>query len=543
MLTILIGAQPLDLSDDFSVSLNLKSPLFNDVGDYSFPFKVPATARNMAILGWKNRIASSNSIYETYDGSIRWNGIVLYTGQIRIKSASDKSFEGTLYINKGNFNYEVKDLFLNRIDLGLKEFASDNQAMDYFNWSLTRFYPELDFSMPQIANLDFFDPQATNAELQAYNLIFPDGKLHKTTSDGTHRTILIPFLYLKYVLNKLADSFGYRLQDEFFTSCTELSRLVIYHSVNLNEVLFGLQQLYYCRFVPNVKVSEFIAGLEKWFNCSFHADSRQRVIRIVSNRDVLMHSDLVDFSSNVLSISQEIPDQVTGFRFLLGPDSGDKVYQAQLDSEKGITDYIRGAVGSFSEIPPYPFTWLGDIYYVADTNSWWQLGVNPITFLVEWMQLPGGPVLTDKFFYKYGDDKDKFETIFSSLSDKFGVVSCGNLGTDKEKITPRLFWVGIAGGWGTPSQLRGMAWDSNFSLRYPGANGLFSLYWKDWADWIIGSRKNVKIEKQMDFIELKDLDFTKRYRVNGINYLVSEVSVTLTRSSIKSAQIKCFTAP
>ena len=151
--------------------------------------------------------------------------------------------------------------------------------------------------------------------------------------------------------------------------------------------------------------------------------------------------------------------------------------------------------------------------------------------------------MTDKFFYKYGDAEDKFETIFSSLSDKFGVVSCGNLGTDKDKITPRLFWVGIAGGWGTPSQLRGMAWDSNFSLRYPGANGLFSLYWKDWADWIIGSRKSVKIEKQMDFIELKDLDFTKRYRVNGINYLVSEVSVTLTRSSIKSAQIKCFTAP
>ena len=130
MLSILIADQPLELSDDFSVSLNLKSPLFNDVGDYSFPFKVPATVRNMAILGWKNRIAASRSIYETYDGNIRWNGIVLYCGQIRIKTASDKTFEGTLYIDKGNFNYEVKDLLLNRIDLGLKEFATDNEAID-----------------------------------------------------------------------------------------------------------------------------------------------------------------------------------------------------------------------------------------------------------------------------------------------------------------------------------------------------------------------------------------------------------------------------
>ena len=77
MLSILIADQPLDLTYDFSVSLNLKSPIFNDIGDYSFPFKVPVTARNMAILGWKNRVAASRSIYETCTGSFSWNGIVL----------------------------------------------------------------------------------------------------------------------------------------------------------------------------------------------------------------------------------------------------------------------------------------------------------------------------------------------------------------------------------------------------------------------------------------------------------------------------------
>ena len=84
---------------------------------------------------------------------------------------------------------------------------------------------------------------------------------------------------------------------------------------------------------------------------------------------------------------------------------------------------------------------------------------------------------------------------------------------------------------------------ANFSLRYTGANGLFNLYWKDWVNWIMNTRKSVKIEKQMDFIELKSIDFTKRYRVNGINYLVSEIAVTLNKSSIKSTQLKCFTAP
>jgi hypothetical protein len=171
------------------------------------------------------------------------------------------------------------------------------------------------------------------------------------------------------------------------------------------------------------------------------------------------------------------------------------------------------------------------------------LGVNGISFLIEWQQLPNGPSLTDKFFYKWGDDKNKYETIFSSLSDKYIVVNCGNLGADNQKITPRLFWVGMAGGWGTPVRLRGFANNSNFSLRYTGGNGLFNLYWKDWVNWIMDDRKSVKIEKQMDFIELKSIDFTKRYRINGINYLISEITVTLNKSSIKSAQLKCFSAP
>jgi hypothetical protein len=543
MLSIVIAGQSLDLTDDFSLSLNLKSPLFNDVGDYSFPFKVPSTPRNIAVLGWKNRIASSRSIYESYEVSLRWNGMVLYEGQLRIKSASNKSFEGTLYMNKGNFNFAIKDLWLNRIDLGSKEFTSESEAINYFNLSLSHSYPQVDFSMPQIENSDFLDPPATDAELQAYNLIFPDGKLHKTTTDGKGRTLLLPFLYLKYVLNRIAENYGYRLQDDFFSSMEQLSRLVIYHSVNISELFFGLQQLYYCRFVPKVKISEFIAGLEKWFNCSFHVDSMRGVIRIVGNKEVLLHSEVFDFSKNILSIAQEIPEEITGFTFMLGPDSGDKVYQAKLDSEKGITDLIRGAVDSISQIPPYPYIWLGDTYYIVDTDSWVQLSVNPISFLIEWQTLPNGPVLTDKLFYKWGDDKNKFETSFSSLSDKFGIVSCGNLGTDKDKTTPRLFWVGQSGWWGQPQQLRGLTYDVTFSLRYTGSNGLINLFWKEWVDWIMNDRKSVKIEKQMDFIELKDLDFTKRYQVNGINYLISEVSVTMTQSSIRSAQLKCFTCP
>ncbi len=544
MLSIQIDNQPLDLPNDFSISLNLKSPVFNDVGDYSFPFKVPSTPRNMSILGWKNRLSSTRSIFEIYQGSIRWNGIVLFSGQINVKTASDSSFEGTLYINNGNFNYEVKNILLNRLDFGGKTFVSDVEAMSYFNWSYFQSYPECDFSMPEIANADFRDPPATNPELLSYNHIFPNGLLHEMTTDGLSRTILVPFLYLKFVLDKLGEIFGYTIQDEFFNSTTELSNLVIYNSVNISERLFGLYRMFFSQLLPEIKVIDFLSGLEKWFNCSFHVDTNKKVIRIFSNKNVLLHSEVVEFSKDILSISQEIPEQITSFRFISTPDSGDKRYQEILTAEGGITTLIHGAYQSFSDVLYLPFTEIGDIVYIIDTNSWWQFAINGFSFMTEWIQLPNAPTLIDKLYYKWGDEKNKYETIFSTLADPFGIGVCGNLESESSKITSRLFFVAFNHQtWEDPLRLRGMVDNGTFSLKYYGTDGLFNLYWKDWVNWIIDNRKSVKIEKQMDFIDLKNLDFTSRYRINGINYLISQISVTLNKFTIKSAQLTCFTAP
>lgn len=541
MLTIHIADQQLDLQDDFSVALILKSPVFNDIGDYTFPFKIPSTIKNMSILGWKNRIASSGNIYEIYEGSIRWNGKIMFIGTIKIKAASDKTFEGSLYFDKGNFNYQAKDLVMNSIDYGMMNFETEDDAITYFNWTLTHLYPESDFAMPEIKNDMFFDPPTLDPQQQTINRLYDDNLLHKTTTSG-HRTILIPFFYLKFVLKKITEYLGYELQDEFFSKSTQLSRLVIYNSVNVSEIFFGLQQFYFFRNMPNAKLGEFISGLEKWFNCSFHVNHLKKVVRIVSNTDVLLNSEIIEFSKNILSISHQINEQILGYQLIRTPDGGDPFYKSQLEFEFSDIDNVKGCVQNFSDIPPYPFTWLGDIYYVINTDVWWQLGTNPISFLIEWQVLPVGPSLIDKFYYRWATDKNKIETIFSTLIDRSGQVECGNLGADHKKDTPRLFWVAWVGGYIFPYRLYGLADDSNFSLRYPGANGLVNKFWKQWLNWQMDNAKYVWIEKQMDFVEFKDFDFTKRYRINGINYLVSEIAVTLNKSSIKSAQLKCYTA-
>lgn len=44
MLSLHIDNRPVELPPDFSVTMNLKSPIFGDVGSYSYPFKIPNNA-------------------------------------------------------------------------------------------------------------------------------------------------------------------------------------------------------------------------------------------------------------------------------------------------------------------------------------------------------------------------------------------------------------------------------------------------------------------------------------------------------------------
>src|ERR1035438_4839830 len=122
MLSIEVSGQVLDIPKDFSVSVDLKNPMFNEIGDYTFPFKIPSTPRNKSILGWKSRIESSRSIWEEFSGSILWNGIILFSGQLRAKLCNDTTYEVTLFVERGNFNWEIKNLWLNQMDLGHRYF-------------------------------------------------------------------------------------------------------------------------------------------------------------------------------------------------------------------------------------------------------------------------------------------------------------------------------------------------------------------------------------------------------------------------------------
>jgi hypothetical protein len=317
--------------------------------------------------------------------------------------------------------------------------------------------------------------------------------------------------------------------------------LVIYNSFNLNEDEFTLRYPHNSLLLPEIKMSDCITGLEKWFNCCFHVDLLKKQVRIIGNEDTLMRSRVNNFIGNILSFSQEIPEKTNSLLFQMKTDTGDLVMSARIDNEKETLDHVKYAYENLTDVPYSPFRELNDVYYITKTNTWYQW--KEVGGVYQWVVLPLGPVLTDRFYFKMGEKSDSINTDLSTLDDINGEVSCGNLGTDKKDISPRLFWVNNLDLSGNPANLHGSAYSNSFSLRYPGSIGVFNTFWGRWAEWLTTQRKSVKIEAALDFAVIKEIDFSQRYHINGINYLISEVSVTLCKNRIKPATLKCFTCP
>ena len=537
MLSLEVNGIALDLPNEFSLTLNLKSPMFNDIGDYSFPFKLPSTDKNKSVLGWKHRIGSVNDQYEFYDGSLLFHGSVIFSGQIKIKEANSNYYEGALYVQNGSFNYKVKELYLDEMPLGEKHFNNEVEAIAYYSDIRNHSYPDVDFQMPVCFNFDYFDPQSTDAGLNCYNEANNQGFLELYTQDGA-RTLIVPMFYLRFVINKVISLMGYSIEDDFFSKGKDLSTLVLYNSFSVNELFWTIKDLYYQVHMPHVKVGKFFTDIQKFFNCTFIVNDSLKLVHIVGNQDRLKASSYVDFSKNILGLSNQIPDKVLGVRLSMTPDSGDKVYEDLTAAEADLIDNVRPSVINFSDLPGRPITKLFDVRYVINEDKWYQFGNSGDN---TWLEITTNSFLYINFYYGQPLENSKTEIgicIVCPQDEVRGRV--GNLGDEYGDIVPKLAFAELRTRYGWYPEVSCNPSSDEFRLLWYGSNGLFKTFHKDWVDWSFNSRKHIQITKQMDYLELKALDFALKHRVNEVNYLLSELQVTFTTNSIKPAVIKAY---
>jgi hypothetical protein len=240
---------------------------------------------------------------------------------------------------------------------------------------------------------------------------------------------------------------------------------------------------------------------------------------------------------DVLSVSLELEERITGYKMEMTLDSDDPT----MDDLKAIDEtnlgYIKDSVPTMAELP----LWTGakdlEIRFVTERNAFYRMVSQA------WVEYDINELVTYlKYYYKVAQGNN-ITTKVSLLSDIGGgsFVDTGNTRDAWEDVPLKLFFLKTAPyEEGLFTSMRGVSATDNFSLFYNGVNGLFNKHFKSFIDFRI-SAKPVKITARLNYTDLQDIDFSRKYMINGTKYLLSEIQVSISNAGIKPATIKAYT--
>jgi hypothetical protein len=193
-LDVYINGQLLELSKNKGIGLTLQIGSIlnpgNRAGNLSNKFKVPKTRRNTEILGNLSNINSATNIpYKRNAGKIVQDGIEIFPDGFAIVDSTAAQYGVTIYSGNASFFDLIKGANISDLDLSdLYQLWTVSNVISSFNNTEGMIYPIIDWG-------------------DGVQLLF-NNNLQNSNS-------LIPVLFLKEALTRIANSVGYEIKGTF----------------------------------------------------------------------------------------------------------------------------------------------------------------------------------------------------------------------------------------------------------------------------------------------------------------------------------------
>ncbi len=598
MYSALINGKEIDLGD-VQISMRLKNPMFDpNMGmdsTASYPFKLPVTPKNMAILGFPGRLTKPMPYQNDFPFEHRFGAIQLPGTQIRILKVTESEIEAYIKIGRSEFLSTTKDKTLQ--DLAFPEVVLVDHAIpdaglaEVKKWLVSTEPLEYPATFPMVKNLGLFG--ASNFAEVWWKSDGPGPYQNAWTFEGIHWAddihscpdyyripAITPMPWLCIVIEQIFDEADYTIiSNEFFTD-EVLRKLCIYNPVIVryknsihHEIKFNLNH-----HLPKLSITSFLSTFRVPFGIDTYFHHIRKEVRLVS-RDSIITSmeEPVDFSERVSKVRTVFIELASeNFTFSMQSDPNDVYWQKTMlmSSKQCVAD--PASVMYFMMLPSDQL--LNSVCLVIDEN-WWYVYLedenNPGLFL--WT----------RFAYNWqdavlGTGEVKFEAPIAPLPTITEPAICldGALGDATlpvvdlrgnqqmnpiypgeeysefslrllfchgvQKPSPSNYFYVYASSlfptlYATPdSQPFDMSWRSPGEVTGFPQCGLYQTFWKNWIEWRQRTTQ-VEIQKQMSASELSNLDFTKKHKINEAQFILDELNFTVTLQSIQVSKIKAWT--
>ena len=578
MIRFVVNDIEIKLPDDFSIPLKFKNPMFHETGSHSLNGNLPNIPSVAKAFGFPYKIERKDQLAESFDFFVEEEEERFMYGTLRIKSVTEKYITIYLLIDKGSFNYAVGDTKLNEIDTGgIRDIGVDYlAAKDYYKTVAEGSQVDFDFAIFPIWNSSLFDDYTPlENRWKNYRDVVNNWQEHSIYGWGFHieNFGFTPFPYLGFTIDKLFKHIGYSVNKNPFVTDDDFKELCIYNIFTQIEKLWdGIGFVYDAKNdidlsnnLPRVRIKDFLTGIRRYLAVEFFINNDNNSVEWLHWNDILDSTEYEDIShitNPKLIISEEV---ISGITLSAQNDGADSYYSENVLSLKELNE--QDSVYTYASLPttgnepndyrlventnkiyiwladPYdtPDRWIDYSYYLhnyVDGDGSYPIDSSVDTLLMNrmehtWMASPPKtwliPVTAQKgncdAVYNYNNNPATVRLLFYR-----GMFE--DLAGDEYPLGTSSIYEYSAAKIAT----------ANLDLNANGEYGRHEKLFKKHDYWLKNIKREAKSDTKWTASHIKNLKWYRKQRIDGNNYLVSEIDARFTNKGIvpeKTILFKC----
>lgn len=538
MLKIETSKGVLDLGGELTLQVEEKSPVMNERGSQSLPATVPATARNMLIMGFPHRLDGVEAPMGDDKSCTVSDGVYHRRGVMNLVSASRR--EGITF-NVGFDNSEAYEAWKKR---KLNELALPmvgDGTVSYLKGLLQAAYSNGggdDFAVFPVA-VEREEVTTGNTKTTYWGLLnrVENGVLAFPTKqdqpvDGTMTHVSLPdgygvtgFLYVWRVLELAFGDLGYEIEVNPFKGAAagDLSQVVVLNNV-ADAICTGW--LKYSDLLPDCEVQAFLQALKVRFGLVYLLNQDTRQVRLELVRDIITKSPGLDITlwqaewpmvsyearkQLKLSAKTSLPDAAPVNERLEDYTKGMKIAEMTVVDERAPGDGISSSL-QLERWTGKVYKWDSENKAYTDSVSGW-FNWDPQTEGVETEELSS----EDECVPMVRIDNAYYPGYITGAVHRHSYIK-GRESEKEENETPLAFVVsyGQRGRITPPGDAQG----ERLSLLFQWNDGLYARFWSGYDDMLRRSFNKVEVTTRMNAAQLLGVDLLEPVKYQGQALLI-----------------------
>lgn len=547
MLKIETNKGVLDLGGELTLQVEEKSPVMNERGSQSLPATVPATARNMLIMGFPHRLDSVEAPMGDDKSCVVSDGVYHRRGILNLVSASRRN---GVTLNVGFDNSEAYEAWkkrkLNELALPMVGDGNVSSLKGLLQAAYSNGGGE-DFAVFPVA-VEREEVTTGNTKTTYWGMLnrvdgngslVSDARTQQQPVDGTMMNVMLPdgygvtgFLYVWRVLELAFGDLGYEIESNPFKGAVagDLSQVVVLNNV-ADAICTGW--LKYSDLLPDCEVQAFLQALKVRFGLVYLLNQDTRRVRLELVRDIIAKSpalDITPWQSEWPLVSYEARKQLKLSAKTSLPDAA-PVNERLEDYAKGLslddlTTVEQRLPGDPLSSPVLLERMTGKLYKLDNVNTKpnqsTYVYTDSVSGFFNWdPQTEGVDVedlsSEDECVPMMLIDNTYYPGYITGAVHRHSYIK-GRESEKEENETPLAFVIsyGQSGRITPPGDAQG----NRLSLLFQWNDGLYARFWSGYDDMLRRSFNKVEVTTRMNAVQLLGLDLLEPVKYQGQALLI-----------------------